>query len=81
MRAVSEMLPGMGGSKSSKSTKRHYKRPALVALLLLAVYLLLRWVPVEAGSEAGGPRLDMVLLWCFGGLVTLAFLAIAGRRS
>ncbi|MBN7797417.1 hypothetical protein [Parahaliea mediterranea] len=82
MRAVSETLPGVGGGKTNNVLKRRYKRPALMALLLLAVYLLLRWVPLEAAEgQEGGIRLELVLLWCLGGVVTLVFLAIAGRRS
>lgn len=81
MRAVSEMLPGLGSTKTHYSSKRRYGRPVLVALLLLALYLLLRWVPLDAVESTGGPRLDALLLWCLGGLVTLGCLAIAGRRS
>jgi len=75
------MLPGLGSSKSNNVPKQRYKRPALMALVLLAVYLLLRWVPVEGAEGPGGIRLELVLLWCLGGVVTLAFLAIAGRKS
>jgi len=86
MRSASEIFPNPNPNpnhnpvKSDKPAKRSYVRPLLVAVLLLAVYSLMNWVPVEGLEAADGLSLDAVLFWCGGGLVTLACLAIAGRK-
>ncbi len=80
MRAVMDMLPDLA-SKNDRPQKRSYVRPLLVAALLLAVYMLLRWMPVDAESETTGQVLELLLLWCTGGVITLAFLAYAARKS
>ncbi len=80
MRAVMDMLPNLA-SKNEGPFKRSYVRPLIVAAVLLGLYLLLRWVPVEAGEDTAGTALELILLWCTGGVITLAFLAYAARRS
>ncbi|MFV0476243.1 MAG: hypothetical protein ACK5ME_00195 [Parahaliea sp.] len=68
-------------NRADKPQRHNYTRPAIVAVVLVAVYLLLRWLPVEAGVETTGSQIDALLLWCTGGIVTLAFLVIAARKS
>ncbi len=81
MRAVIDMLPNLAGKTNRSDRQRSYTRPLAVAALLIVVYLLLRLVPVDAGEDTGGQHMEILLLWCSGGFVTLAFLAFAARRS
>ena len=56
-------------------------RPAIVFVLLAAVYLLSNWIPLEQGSGTPAIGLGFLLFWVVGGAVTLAFLALSGRKG
>ncbi|GAB3290068.1 hypothetical protein [Parahaliea aestuarii] len=80
MRSLGELLPTIG-SGTKESSRKGYGRLLLVAILLLTIYLLVLWAPLEGSGGIGLMELGVLALWCLGGLLTLGFLALAGRKS
>ncbi|WP_116364708.1 hypothetical protein [Parahaliea mediterranea] len=80
MRSIGELLPGTG-SQTKDSSRKSYGRLLAVGLLLLTIYLVMRWAPLEGSGGVGAAELGLLALWCLGGVVTLGFLALAGRKS
>ncbi|MFV0277910.1 MAG: hypothetical protein ACK5HY_12080 [Parahaliea sp.] len=80
MRSSSTTFSDTDNPETRKSADRCQARFMVVAVLLLAVFLLINWVPVEATEESGSLSMVLVLLWVLGGLGTIGYMMLAGRK-